>query len=188
LQRAENQGILIFRAADIATSNSNSYTEIEAGIRIGTTPELPLGQIWRRTPVALDNAEFFFPAEESLIKSTLRMDSDGVILKSPHTLATAVACGVAALILYCIRFIEKESRFSLFDLSGQRLPNRGWEPIVMSKSRMNKIIRNTCNRDDGQYSEFWKVFAKYNTDNLDHGDKEMAIQALRELVQDLCKE
>jgi hypothetical protein len=169
LELANYRNVLIFRAADILDSNNTSYSDLDAGIRIGTTPDPKSGQMWRRL---VEDADFSFPGEESLVESVLGGVLSDTKLKSPNTLATAVACGVATLILYCIRLVDDPEDTQ----------------YAMSRSKMRKILGNTVIRDDGQrHSEFWRTFNQYDLDHVS-SEAERAFYVVKGLVGFLCRE
>jgi hypothetical protein len=132
----------VFREADeksiiiICATNQSEYSNLEGRmITIGSS--LPPQQGYNMLISNL--ADVCFPGEEEILIGRTGTSPKLTSLKSSHALATAVASGVAASILYCWQLLDYKFSVRTFD--------------------MRQIFKNTC-RAGSLDSQFWIAFEK----------------------------
>jgi hypothetical protein len=137
---AEKQGALIFRAKDEVDVNSPGPTPWAfpvRGFRIGTSSTFSHNE-------HPDLVDFYFPGDKEIADKIHSVMSPNRQLKSPHAMATAVASGVAALILSCVELVRSDVV--------QELRNPEY---------MKLALANTCG-NDGKTSRFWTTLEDLN--------------------------
>jgi len=150
LVEANHRGTVVLCAA----ADSGHHGREPYGIHIGTALQPP-SQGW---PQVQNFVDFCFPGDKEIIEAMAvpGLLSKNIELKSPNTLATAVASGVAALIIYCIRLLNPGTKVEV--------------------SVLKEIFQRTVRGRDRD-SQFWILFEECQ--NLDSNEETVRAELQR---------
>jgi hypothetical protein len=146
IRAAEDKKILLFAAATDqgAASSMSSYPGcLPSVFCIGAATAT--GRRWEW--VSDDKVNFLFPGEKVLIEShrgprgAAGAQQMQQIPPSGSSIATALAAGLAALILYCVEVVSHERRKGLRDFK-----------------HMNRAFKALCKEGTDNYTKVWDVF------------------------------
>jgi hypothetical protein len=157
MEYAEEHGALIFRAKDEVNMNSPGLTSRVFPVRnfrISTSSTFSHNE-------HPDLVDFYFPGDKEIADKIHGVMSQNRQLKSPHAMATAVASGVAALILSCVELVRSDVV--------QELRNPEY---------MKLALANTCGKD-GKTSRFWTALEQ---------DTDLGMATVGRFVRRVCGE
>jgi hypothetical protein len=163
MKEAEEAGALIFRAKDEVDVNSPRPTPWAfpvGGFRIGTSNAFSHNE-------HPDLVDFYFPGDKEIADKIHSVMSPNRQLKSPHAMATAVAAGVAALILSCTVLAR---------------PDVAWK--LRNSQEMKLALASTCG-NDGKTSRFWTKFGEDTNSGFRGREAERIVEMF---VRKVCSE